>query len=217
MKRTLMIAASALLVAGMAGLMPAHAANHDVTVGGGASAFSPAGLIAAAGDTVTWHWATGPHDVAAYSGDSFASPLKYAGDTYSVTFGGGTVRYHCTLHGFLDGYGHCQGMCGVLTDQTIDVTPPVVTIATPQNNGVALSPVNFSGTATDNVGVDLVTLRITDLFGTYQDHIAGCTCPGTSVNWSKQVNLFPGIYRVTVWAIDAGSNLGQMSSGFIAV
>lgn len=215
MKRMLTLVAAATLAVAMARLVPAHAANHDVDVYG--FGFNPRGVSAPAGDTITWGWSGGPHNVTSYSGQAFASPTQGAGSTYSITFGGGTASYYCTLHATVDGTGDCQGMCGFITDQPVDLEPPVITIANPQSNGIALSPVTISGTATDDTGVTAVSIRVTDLFGGTQDFLAGCTCPGTSVAWSKQVSLSPGIYRVTAYAIDAQVNIATASVGFIAI
>lgn len=90
---------------------PLGAATHNVTVGPD-TAFHPAQLTIAAGDTVVWTNAGGFHDVHA-DDNSFSRDPSSAAWTFSHTFpAAGTVGYHCTVHG-----GPGLGMFGTITVQ----------------------------------------------------------------------------------------------------
>ncbi len=99
-----------------------------VTVGpGGSFTFSPASLSIKVGDTVTWTWATGGHDVVSCMPgtpdgkfcspsdtapcDANATPVSNAGATYKHTFTtAGTFPYFCRPHAG-------AGMTGTITVQ----------------------------------------------------------------------------------------------------
>ncbi|HEV2853654.1 MAG TPA: Calx-beta domain-containing protein [Thermoanaerobaculia bacterium] len=96
-------------VLGMAG--PSWAATHTVTVGPD-TAFHPATLNIAVGDTVVWTNAGGFHDVHA-DDNSFSRDPSSSAWTFSHTFTvSGTEGYHCTVHG-----GPGVGMHGTINVQ----------------------------------------------------------------------------------------------------
>ena len=117
----------------------AFAADHRVTVGGGANVFSPKTLTINAGDTVTFVNGGGFHNVVA-NDNSFTSGAPTSDAfTFTQTFAtAGTFGYYCEIHGASNG----TGMAGTITVN--DVAPPpgkVITAATsgswydPQQSG----------------------------------------------------------------------------------
>ncbi len=85
-----------------------------------------------------------------------------------------------------------------------DTTPPTLTIATPGGTAVSTSSatIEFSGTATDNVGVTSVT------WSTNMGQSG--TASGTG-SWSASVPLLVGSNVVTIRAYDAAENSGWRS------
>jgi plastocyanin len=77
---------------------PAAAANASVTVGaGGDDRFTPSAVTINQGETVTWNWADGTHNVESASAN-FDSGYKSSG-TFSHTFNQpGTFSYVCGAH-----------------------------------------------------------------------------------------------------------------------
>ena len=93
---------------------------------------------------------------------------------------------------------------------TVDATRPQITIDTP--SGSVFLPLQsplIKGSATDNTGVDRVEIEIRNLTGQLvEEHIAStCTgCPATSILWSDEPSLAPGVYDVTAHAVDVVNN-----------
>ncbi|HEX9712811.1 MAG TPA: Ig-like domain-containing protein [Actinomycetota bacterium] len=174
------IAPLTALVAVLA-LLPAQAAERSVDVLD--FRFEPYALQAFSGDTVTWNWqGTQPHNITAYSGASFASPSQRNG-SFSVTFGGGTVLYRCTLHSTID-QGPCNGMCGIISN---DVTPPAApTIAQPAAGTTVASPVRIGGTAPG-----AATVLVRNETGTLGEAVVS-----GDGSWSLDVTLPDGAHAV---------------------
>lgn len=92
----------------------------------------------------------------------------------------------------------------------VDAHAPIVTITT--RDGTIFLPSQtprIEGTATDNVGVQGVEVRISDILETdVRVRIATCAgCPsGTAVDWYIQPGLPPGRYEVRAYAIDRAGN-----------
>jgi hypothetical protein len=78
-----------------------------------------------------------------------------------------------------------------------DTTPPTVAITSPAANATVSSPISVTGTASDNVGIRDVRVRIDS--GTYQ------TATGTT-NWSISIASPTGSHRITVNARDNAGN-----------
>jgi plastocyanin len=79
---------------------PVTAANADVSVGQGGNAFAPNNVSVNVGDTVTWNWVNGFHNVVAADG-SFTSgaPHGSPGAPFAMTFNtAGTFFYYCEVH-----------------------------------------------------------------------------------------------------------------------
>jgi plastocyanin len=76
----------------------ALAASTTVTIAG--KAFGPADVQVAPGDSVTWNWTSGPHNVHVISGpETFDSGIKDAGGTYTRAMtAAGTYTYQCDVH-----------------------------------------------------------------------------------------------------------------------
>ena len=79
---------------------PGQAATQTVAVGQNGDRFTPADITITQGDTVTWNWADGGHNVKSTSGpESFTSPYGNRGATWSRTFSTpGTYTYVCEPH-----------------------------------------------------------------------------------------------------------------------
>ncbi len=78
----------------------AAVANVNVGNGSGGNVYVPASVTVAVGDTVTWTWASGFHNVDAVDG-SFDSGAPHAtpGSPFSNTFNtAGTFFYYCEVH-----------------------------------------------------------------------------------------------------------------------
>jgi plastocyanin len=98
----LAVAAIALLVAAgvaMSQAPSAGAATANVNVGQGGLVFAPSSVTIAPGDTVTWTFVAGRHNVDAVDG-SFESEIQTApGTPFSHTFAAaGTFFYYCEVH-----------------------------------------------------------------------------------------------------------------------
>lgn len=203
------------LLAGSLWAAPGQAAGHTVTLNSDSgSYFSPDLTQAASGDTVTFHWNSGFHSATWYGGSqgdpaSFDSGQKSApASDYPVTFLGGTLLFRCTVHSFIsDSTGECNGMCGVITD---DTQGPTATVD-PPTSVIFTTAVALSGTANDNVAVARVKVVFSPILGAPTILDAICTgCGTTSATWSVQANnLLPGQYVVTARAYDTPNRFGQ--------
>jgi plastocyanin len=92
-------AARAILTAlALAAAFPAGAFGATLTNAG--KAFGPADVSVAPGDSVTWNWSSGPHNVHVMSGpETFDSGIKDAGGTYTRQLtAAGTYTYQCDVH-----------------------------------------------------------------------------------------------------------------------
>jgi Glucodextranase, domain B len=85
-----------------------------------------------------------------------------------------------------------------------DTTPPSLTVATPGATSISTtsSTINFSGTATDNVGV--ASVKWSTNTGSQG------TATGTSA-WSATIPLLEGSNAVTIRVYDAAGNCGWRS------
>lgn len=167
-----------------------------------------------AGDDVLFSWLDGTHHIAALQNGDFDSGTRSVGEEFPITYGGGIVRYRCTLHSRLtDGF-RCSGMCGVLTDRPLESIPPVASIeAAPQVIMPALPPgtstsVSLRGGATDDSSIWGVMIRIYDTTGTASEYMASCAdCDTTAATWSLDVDLAVGSYVAEAIAVDASGNV----------
>jgi len=83
--------------------LPAAAHAADVTIAN--KAFGPNAATIAAGQSVTWHWGDGPHNVHVVSGpEQFDSGIKPAGSTYTRALTTpGVYTYQCDVHPSMHG------------------------------------------------------------------------------------------------------------------
>jgi hypothetical protein len=104
----------------------------------------------------------------------------------------------------IDGNGGQSGIIGFTMNFTPDTTAPKVTISSPAAGAkVTNSTVTVTGTATDNVGLDHVEIRLENATGT-NDYVVA---DGTN-SWSAVVDgLIPGTNTVRVRAIDISGNI----------
>jgi plastocyanin len=102
----------------------AVAADHRVTVGGGANVFNPKTLTINTGDTVTFVNGGGFHNVVA-NDNSFTSgaPTSDAFSFVQTFNSAGTFGYYCEIHGSSSG----AGMAGSITvvNNTVPVGKPI--------------------------------------------------------------------------------------------
>lgn len=101
---------------------------------------------------------------------------------------------------------------------TTDTVRPTVTISVPAGGSTHGSPAQFSGTASDNVGVakmfmsirsrnGLGWLRRDGSFGNYQKIVVSMDSPGaTTTGWSAAPVLPDGDFRIYLWAEDPAGN-----------
>lgn len=176
-------------------LIPAGASAQERAVAVVDDSFAPAIFGAVQGDRIMWTWTdtTNQHDVVAYAGDSFASPLQTAG-SFSATFGGGTVSYRCTRHsGLFDG--SCSGMCGTITD---DVSAPAPPEFTQPADGATLGSdlVAIAGTAS----ADSARLALSEGSRTLADVVP------SNGSWSITRSFPNGEHTVRATAFDASGN-----------
>lgn len=111
-------------------------------------------VAAQAGDTIAWKAMGGRHNVVSYAGPAgytafdSGSPNNAQGNgnpagmtpynTFTITYGGGVVKYRCTLadsngkaYSTVDGNGQCAGMCGTITDNPPADLPGPPAISSP--------------------------------------------------------------------------------------
>ncbi len=98
-----MLAASALLLAVASVASPGAAADIGVTIEG--TAFKPASINIAVGDTVNWtNLDGGAHTVTSNAGVWESGTVRGSGGTFSRTFDtAGTFEYFCQLHSWMLG------------------------------------------------------------------------------------------------------------------
>ncbi len=141
------------------GTTPARAANATVNVGEGGLKYAPTNVTVAPGDTVTWTWVGGFHNVVSTSG-GFNSGAAHGtpGDPYAFTFTApGKFYYYCSVHATAadatdDGIAAGK-MAGVVTVQqqgTGTPTPTATATATP--TGTATATTTATATATSTTG-----------------------------------------------------------------
>lgn len=201
MRRVWMLA----IIVGLVGPVApsAHAADVFVSVEDGryeVYGSAPAGAV------VRFRWSDNnwePHSVTTYDGQSFDSGLRVNG-SMDVTFEGTTTLFRCELHSTLDDQGRCDGMCGVLEDDTVAPSPPTITAPTPEQV-VGSSAVTIAGTADPDA--EWVLVRI-------DDSIYGWA-PVSDGGWSLVTRLDQGPHTIGVTAWDRYSNVsGSVTLSF---
>lgn len=194
---------------------PAHAATVPVNVRN--NNFDPTSRLAAPGDTVSFTWLEGQHTITAFEGATFDSGIRSSGYQMTVPFSGTRIRYRCTLHSQLSQGTQCSGMCGVIEQQTSDLTPPSVVITDPRSREVVIPQpqlatvqrlVVIAGDATDNDRLLAVQVRIYDTLGMPKLWVASCPGCGSAVSrFEVRADLLPGSYVAEPIAIDVSGNL----------
>jgi plastocyanin len=92
-----MAAVLMMIVATVFGASPAGAADRTIELQ--AERFAPATVTVSQGDTVTFVWRAGFHNVVFDDGASSGAPVGDAGTTYARTFDrAGTFRFVCETH-----------------------------------------------------------------------------------------------------------------------
>lgn len=184
-----------LLVVGMVAAPGRAQTTRNVTVRD--FLFDPSPLTADPGDPIVWTWAPDSftHTVTAHQGDTFDSGPRSTG-TFSATYVGGTVRYRCTIHSFLNAAGACSGMCGVIVQP--DFIPPPPPAITEPTDGAALSTsqVTVAGTAS----ADTVTVRLKEGGAGLQE------IPVSGGSWSTVQGFAAGSHTILATALDAAGN-----------
>src|SRR5437764_6338986 len=100
---TVLLAAAALATAAALLTFAAAAGAADVTIAN--KAFGPNAAAIAPGQSVTWHWGDGPHNVHTTAGpEQFDSGIKTAGSSYTHAFtAAGVYTYQCDVHPSMHG------------------------------------------------------------------------------------------------------------------
>jgi len=82
------------------GIGTAQAANASVNVGDGGLVYTPNHVAVSVGESVTWTWVGGFHDVQSNNGAfSSGTPQRASGQTFTHTFTTpGTFWFYCSVH-----------------------------------------------------------------------------------------------------------------------
>jgi plastocyanin len=142
MRRAIFMGAATLAL-----VLAAPASSATATVSIKRTGFAPASVTINQDDAVTWtNNDTIDHQIVA-NGGSFASPILKPGKSWTHTFrGGGTFRYHDSLHPGLKGAVVVKG------------APPQVTLAASAPVVKFGSPVTLSGTVSNKKAGETITL-----------------------------------------------------------
>lgn len=134
-----------VLLALLAFTAPAGAANQSVSVVN--VAFTPGTVTIDPGETVTWTWESGTHNVTSNPGqtESFDSGTHSRPHSFSRAFATpGTYEYYCTVHSTPDG--SAQNGKVVVTDGTA----PVAAFTVAPDPASVGQPVTFDGAASSD-------------------------------------------------------------------
>lgn len=192
--------------------------------------YSPKAQLVTAGSLLTWRnddlGTRSAHTITPYFGSlGFAPQLLIPQQSFSAAFPGGTALFRCEYHSSLDNSispPGCTGMCGAIHDATQDLSPPSVSITTP-NGFVFTGGVRIDGVASDNRAVKTVALTFVPIAEVptilpRKSVVALCTgCDGPSVKWKSFTDpgvkgsapfltMPPGQYRVGAIATDPHGN-----------
>lgn len=166
---------------------------HNISVGGGANAFTPSSLTIAQGDSVVWTNAGGFHNINGTQATYSSNPVGFTNGgassmawVYGVKFDvPGTYTYQCDPHAG-------GGMVG-----TIIVVPAAIPDPEVQFQG-------FSATVDENVGTVTIDLMITDANATATS--VDVTIDGSSTATNGMDYTFTSPTTVT---FAAGSSMNQ--------
>lgn len=141
------------------GIGTAQAANASVNVGDGGLVYTPNHVAVSVGESVTWTWVGGFHDVQSNNGAfSSGAPQRASGQTFTHTFTTpGTFFYYCSVHAKVEdandagrGAGKMVGSVTVLPKQPgapAQQTQPTPT-ATPTRTATATATTTATAAAT---------------------------------------------------------------------
>jgi chitodextrinase len=172
---------------------------------------TPQGLSASPGDrevTLSWIANTEP-DLNNYaiqwkqSSDStwtLISGIDKTLTSYTVTGLTNGVSYDFRIRA-RDTSGNISDWSEPVSATSRDTTPPTISITEPQNGSTVSGTITVSGTASDNVGVTKVNLRIDDTFAQTDD------APPWSFSWDTTA-IPDGNHNLTLKAFDAAGNEG---------
>lgn len=110
----------------LAAVLPATA-SAAATVDIVGKSFGPTAVTVAPGDSVTWNWNSGPHNVHVVSGpQTFDSGIKDTGGTYTHTLtAAGTYAYQCDVHPSMRGT-IVVGDAAAAAPANVDAAPPAL-------------------------------------------------------------------------------------------
>lgn len=223
MRVRLLLLAAAVLSASVLSVVPSSGADDPVVVSVFNNYFDESLTDnAVVGRPVTFAFQEGTHNAVAYQGGTFNTGLHAPDDRVDVVYNGGVIRYRCISHSNVNLNANppiCVGMCGVISDHPVDVTPPVVEMTQPKNGSInVVTPdiagqgevgfrLTFEGNASDDFGVFGVLVRLYDNAGKGREYSADCQfCPGRSAAWTVDVSLLPGSYLAEAVAADPAGN-----------
>jgi plastocyanin len=189
MARMLRWIACAVMALFMLAGAPAQAATVNVEVG--SDYFKAKSITVNKGDTVTWNWVGGTHNVRSTDGSGVLNSANLQKPaTYSHTFSEvpGTYTYECTRHG---------GMTGSVTVVGADTTPPP-------------SPTAAPGAGTYN-STQTVSLNDTESGATIRYTTDGSAPNGFSTQYSMPISVDRSM-TIKAIAIDSSGNASPASS-----
>lgn len=141
----------------------AHAANANVNVGDGGLQYTPNHVAITVGESVTWTWVGGFHDVQSNNfAFSSGAPQRASGQTFTNTFTTpGTFWYYCSVHAKAEdandqgqGAGKMVGSITVLpgkpgaVNQQTTATPTATATRTATATATASATASATATAT---------------------------------------------------------------------
>lgn len=124
--------------------------NDNAAVNVANFSFSPAEVIIAAGDTVTWTWVSGTHNVQTADGATTWCSTRNSGTCDKVFDAPGTFAYRCGIHPSMQG------------TVTVEGEAPVVTIDAPVDGASVDGLLTIAGTAAHSSGITNVDVQVDD-------------------------------------------------------
>lgn len=131
------------------GVGTAQAANASVNVGDGGLRYTPNHVAVSVGESVTWNWVGGFHDVQSNNG-AFTSgaPQRASGQTFTNTFTTpGTFWYYCSVHAKVEDANE-QGLGAGKMVGSVTVLPQQPGAAGQQTQPTATATATRTATAT---------------------------------------------------------------------
>lgn len=138
-------AAGAVVIGSVLMAAPAFAADTNVNLTA-ANTFDSAAVTVREGDTVTFTWQGGFHDVTFADGEKSGTPVGIDGTTWSRTFdAAGTYAFVCTVH-------ESAGMVGTVTVEAGSAGGAATSTTAPASGSATTTATGASGSASSASG-----------------------------------------------------------------